>query len=339
MLRILIVDDEQLSRRIINKACEEIEFVEHIDLCNSALDAFKMLSEVKYDFVLIDHILPKVKGLLSIGVIKSISPETKIILLSQSEDKNLPINAITNGATAFIKKPNYNSVVQNIKSLKTELLKYFSLALNVEEVNNDSQNLPKPSNFKDTDLFLFASSTGGPRTLDLVFESFPNVLSKPVILVQHMPEGFTKYFVQSIKRKFVFEVGEVVNNEILKNTKVYVSPGGMHTVFKRLSKKVLKLSYQDSEPVNGVKPAADVTFMSAVKHLYDKKIVVIIFTGIGKDGLKGVEELKKNNNVTVITESKKSCVAYGMSRVVEEAKLSDYSLTKEEIATFLGGVL
>lgn len=173
------------------------------------------------------------------------------------------------------------------------------------------------------DLILIASSTGGPAALDSLFSNIDYFINRPIFIVQHMPKNFTNMLAKSLNNKNKYlNIVEASDNEDIIPGNVYIAPGGFHMVVENNKIKII-----DGELINGVKPAADILFKSIAENYSNKKILSIILTGMGSDGLLGVKLLKEKTNCYSITQDEKSSVVYGMPRMVYENNLSDEELS------------
>ncbi|MZP29957.1 chemotaxis-specific protein-glutamate methyltransferase CheB [Heliobacterium undosum] len=172
------------------------------------------------------------------------------------------------------------------------------------------------------DLVVIASSTGGPVALEKVLFPLPAAFSKPILVVQHMPADFTRILAHTLGRKCALPVAEAGEGEVIAPGRILIAPGGTHmTVASQGKEKVVKL--EKGPLVNGVRPAADVLFASLAKEWAGQRILAIILTGMGSDGMRGVTELKKRCDCYCLAQSEKTCVVYGMPRSVVEAGLAD----------------
>jgi two-component system chemotaxis response regulator CheB len=175
-----------------------------------------------------------------------------------------------------------------------------------------------------------ASSTGGPKSLQSVIPRLPAELDAPVVLVQHMPVGFTKSMAERLDSLSPLSVREAQEGEEVKKGSVYVAKGGSHlNIVERCGKTVIH--YTDEPAREGVKPAANYMYESLIKCRYDE-VVCVVMTGMGADGTEGITNLKERKKVHVISQDEKSCVVYGMPRSVKRAGLSDQEVALEQIA-------
>lgn len=185
--------------------------------------------------------------------------------------------------------------------------------------------------FSAIDLVLIASSTGGPVALEKILNNFGKEFEKPMLIVQHMPPEFTGILAESLDRKSQLRIIEGKEGDMLRAGQAIIAPGGSHMIVCK-SGVNKKISLTKSKHVNGVRPAADVLFTSVASEYRNERILVVILTGMGCDGLAGVRELKKQCSCYCITQSEASCVVYGMPKCVDESGLSDESIEIGKIA-------
>ncbi|MCL2497942.1 MAG: chemotaxis-specific protein-glutamate methyltransferase CheB [Symbiobacteriaceae bacterium] len=169
------------------------------------------------------------------------------------------------------------------------------------------------------DLVVIASSTGGPAALDRVICPLPANFDKPILIVQHMPAGFTAALANKMNSRSAIRVIEAADGVPIRGGLAQIAPGGSHLIITR--GKLLRLD--QGEHVNGVRPAADVLFRSIAKEFKGLKILSVVLTGMGSDGTAGVSELKKNCRCYSIAQSEETCVVYGMPKSIVDAQLSD----------------
>lgn len=179
-------------------------------------------------------------------------------------------------------------------------------------------------------LVLIASSTGGPKALHKLIPALDKRLDAPVVIVQHMPKGFTKSLADRLNATSEIPVSEVVDGEILKKGHVYLAAGGKHLELAETKPGILVFRENKNEPVGGLRPCANVTILSLTK-LSVQSYVGVVLTGMGADGCAGIMELKKNKKVYTIAQNEETCVIYGMPKAVVEGGLTDVVLPLEEI--------
>lgn len=187
-------------------------------------------------------------------------------------------------------------------------------------------------------LVLIACSTGGPNALGVLIPALLERLDAPVVIVQHMPQGFTHSLAMRLNQKSSISVHEAYDRHVLEKGHVYIARGGTHLKIRQKSSGELYFAEDDSEPVGGLKPCANVTFQSAAQ-LNLSLVCCAVLTGMGSDGCLGIEALKKNQNVYTIAQSKETCVVYGMPKVIAFHGLADTILPIEEIGNEINHIV
>ncbi len=344
--KILVVDDSALMRRILCDIINADDRFQVVDKTVNGLEALKLISVNQYDAVVLDINMPKMTGLQLLQELKNRGIEANIIVASTDtvDGAQVVMDALELGAFDFIHKP-YNTVELRKESFQKKLLQILDAATNSQIKNlvfskpTIQQNTtPKiveflekhVNDFKDKKLVAIASSTGGPKALQQIIPLLPENLRVPVMIVQHMPAGFTKSFADRLNTLSKIEVKEAEEGDVLEAGKVYLARGGMHMNAVEKAGKA-SIHYSDEPPREGVKPCANYMYESLMKCSYEE-IVCVVLTGMGSDGTKGIAHLKKEKKVHVIAQEKSTCAVYGMPRSIVEAGLSDQVLGIEKIA-------
>ena len=180
-------------------------------------------------------------------------------------------------------------------------------------------------------LIALACSTGGPKSLQSVIPFLPKEMNAPMVLVQHMPAGFTKTMADRLNEVSKVSVKEAQEGDVLQKGTVYIAPGGKHMLVKKMPGGGHKITLSDAAPIGGLKPCANVMYESLNDCAYDE-IVCVILTGMGADGTQGIIELQKHKKVHTIAQDAKSCVVYGMPKAIAEAGAADEIVPLTEIA-------
>lgn len=175
-----------------------------------------------------------------------------------------------------------------------------------------------------------ASSTGGPKALQMLIPLLPSNLNAPVLIVQHMPAGFTEALAGRLDTLSQLSVKEAAEGDVLMPGQVLLARGGRHMhAVKNGAKHVIR--YTDDPPREGVRPCANYMYESLMNCGYDE-VVCAVLTGMGADGTAGIKNLKQRKKVTVFAQSEETCAVYGMPRSIVLAGLADKGLTLEQIA-------
>ncbi|MDW7732980.1 MAG: chemotaxis response regulator protein-glutamate methylesterase [Methanolobus sp.] len=355
-INVLVVDDSALMRKVISDILTEDEEFKVIATARNGLDAVEKVERLRPDVVTLDIEMPELDGLHALGYIMSECP-TPVVMLTAIDSKSAErtLSAFEYGAVDFIQKPSGNislniaDIAQSIRlkvkmASKVDLKK---LGFMEEHVNRSRENIgikteKKPlNNLESTKrrplsrqkILAIASSTGGPRALEQVVPKLPGDLNIPVVIVQHMPAGFTASLAQRLDTQSKLKVCEAKDGDVVQNGVVYLAPGNYHMeiIQKNVngrSSEVISLNQKPRE--QGVRPCANILFKSLVP-IYGQNILSVILTGMGADGADGAEEIKKAGG-RVITENEKSCVVYGMPKVVVQRGLSDSVVALEKIS-------
>ena len=211
----------------------------------------------------------------------------------------------------------------------------FSIASRVQENSRTAESMvdlvkKNPRKVTGSKIVAIASSTGGPKALQAVIPRLPASLDAPVLLVQHMPPGFTSSFAERLNDLSQLKVKEAREGEELQNGTVYVSMGGMHMNVKNTAGKYT-IHYSDEPAREGVKPCANYMYESLIDSHFDE-VVCVVMTGMGADGTAGIRNLEARKKVYVIAQDQESCVVYGMPKNVINAGLSDRVVPLDQLA-------
>ncbi|MBE5941081.1 MAG: chemotaxis protein CheB [Lachnospiraceae bacterium] len=179
-------------------------------------------------------------------------------------------------------------------------------------------------------LVIIASSTGGPKALHKVIPGLSKRLDAPVIIVQHMPKGFTSTLAERLNHVSDILVTEAVHNEVLEKGHVYLTKGGTHLLLMNNQDGKIVIREDCSEPVNGLRPCADVTY-SSILQLRIPHIVNVVLTGMGCDGCEGIATLNEQQKTYTIAQHKDTCVVYGMPKAIVDHDMADVILPLEKI--------
>ncbi len=351
MKKILVVDDSALMRRVICDIIDSDERFEVADRAKDGLEAFDFLSRNKYDAVVSDVNMPRMTGLQLLEELKKFKISAKVMLASTDDlgDAENAFDALELGALDFVHKPKNALEIRN-----DEYKDYFLNTLNavtngkapmyenvsdakkivLANVASTEQTVLTVENndtvFKGRKLVAIASSTGGPKALQSVVKNLPANLDAPVLIVQHMPKGFTKSLAERLDSLSQVKVKEACEGDILEKGHVYIAAGGAHMkVFTENARNVIH--YSDEPLREGVRPCANYMYESIAETDFER-ITCVVLTGMGCDGTQGIKNLKKKKNIYVITQNQESSVVYGMPKSVSVNGLSNREVPLEEIA-------
>lgn len=304
-VRVLIVEDSAFMRRILSDIIQQHSDLELVDTARDGLDGLEKIKKIKPDVVTMDIDMPRLDGLETLSRVMKESPLPVIMISTHTKvGSESTLKALDAGAVDFIAKPSIGAPEESLEELKNSLPQKIiaaasaKVALMPQEKPIPFKAVEKKEVFKgrlETAKIIVAvgASTGGPKALEAVFSALPANLPAAVLLSQHMPPGFTLSFSQRLDLLSSLGVKEAVEGDALLTGQALVAPGGFHMVVKN------GLVHLDSGPkVNYVKPSIDVMLESLVEC--SQKILVVIMTGMGKDGAAGAAFLKKNKKDTIL---------------------------------------
>ncbi len=331
-IKVLIVDDTVLYRKIIRDTLSSFAEVDVVGTASNGKIALSQITALKPDLITLDQEMPELNGVQTLRMLKAFNgkmPATVMVSAHTTKDAAVTMQALELGAFDFITKPAGNTMQANIEALEQQfkpILQAYAIKSNLGRgrvvqketappagsgnINPDTfTGQPIKSGLRP-DAVAIGVSTGGPKALAQVIPHISGRLSQPVFIVQHMPAMFTKALAESLDEKAQLRVKEAENGEAVQRGHIYIAPGGKQMkVVKSLAGQV-SIEITDDAPENYCKPAADYLFRS-VADVYGKRTLGVIMTGMGRDGVKGLDVLKKKG-AAVLAQDKKSSVVFGM---------------------------
>lgn len=345
-IKVIVVDDSALMRKIISDMLNEDNEIEVIKTCKNGEDLLKKIDDLDADVITLDVEMPILDGKGALKELKRRKKDIPVIMLSSvtSEGSTQTIECLRLGAFDFVSKPS-GAISLDIEEVKESLVEKIKMAARKNEyvhidretkndkITEKSNDIPfKKVNYKDflnkkISAVVIGASTGGPRALFDVITELPRNLGVPVFVVQHMPKTFTKVFSERLDNNSNLKVVEAENGMRVENNVVYIAKGGYHMEISSDKKIILN----EDAPIWGVRPAVDKLFVSASK-VYGDKLLSAVLTGMGKDGAKGTEVIKDFGGVT-ISEHQSTCVIYGMPKAAYNTGKVDFVLPLDKIAS------
>ena len=332
MKKILLVDDSALMRRVLCDIIETDKDLRVVDRATNGLEALELIKKNTYDAVVLDVNMPKMNGLELLKELRKNKISVRIMMASTDtkEGAQTTLDSLELGALDFVHKPDRALDCRGANSNPPTFTKVFSR----EETQNTKKIVElvkkKGTAFAGKAIVAIASSTGGPKSLQSVIPRLPENLDAPVVLVQHMPMGFTKSMAERLDSLSSLHVKEAEEGEELKKGWVYIAKGGSHlNIVEKQGRTIIH--YSDEPSREGVKPCANYMYESLAKCKFDE-VLCVVMTGMGADGTEGITNLKSKKKVHVISQDEQSCVVYGMPRSVKRAGLSDQVVALDQIA-------
>ena len=346
MKNILVVDDSALMRRVLCDIIDSDERFHVQDRAVNGLEALDLLTRKTYDAVVLDVNMPKMNGLELLKELQKRKISVRVMMASTDtmEGAKTTLDALELGALDFIHKPN-NAMECRDDSFRQKMLKIlavvaeskaptFGRAFSLEEIKTSKKMVELVSRHASAvsgnKVVALASSTGGPKALQAVIPRLPKNLKAPVVVVQHMPAGFTASLAERLNTLSEIHVKEAAEGDILEAGTVYIAMGGKHLNVVTMAGKY-SIHYSDEPSREGVKPCANYMYESLRDSRYDE-IVWVVMTGMGADGTQGIMNLKEKKKVHVIAQEAGSCAVYGMPKSVVNAGMADQVVPLDQIA-------
>jgi two-component system chemotaxis response regulator CheB len=357
MKKILIVDDSALMRRVLCDIIKADDRFEVGDVARTGREAYDFLRQKEYDGMVLDIVMPDMNGLQLLELLQTEKKDIPTIIVSTlAYDGAVETEkALELGAFDFVQKPD-NLIEAKGGIFHERLLSTLIFATNnfrrrpmsgesmskKDSGKNQSGNtkslesgrmeaaaafapvITKKNNAslaRGNKLIALACSTGGPKSLQSVIPYLPENLDAPMVLVQHMPAGFTKALADRLNEASKVTVKEAEEGEPLRKGWVYIAPGGKHLEVAKVGKEH-RVHISDAPPIGGLRPCANVMYRSLIHADYDE-IVCVVLTGMGGDGTDGITQLSMKKKIYVIAQDQKTSVVYGMPKTIAQAGLVD----------------
>lgn len=340
-IKVLIVDDSAFMRKLISDFLSEDSLLDVIGTARNGEDALKKIKELKPDVVTLDVEMPVLDGISALKRIMVEHPVPVIMLSSTTKiGAENTLQAIQIGAIDFIAKPSgpisldlykvkKELIDKIISASKVKLSKILKIATEgkstitlassyskIEPIVKVSSSAKDPENQTwnrhEKKIILIGTSTGGPRALQQVITKLPGNIDAPILIVQHMPPGFTRSLANRLNNLSAIKVKEAEHGEIIQKGVAYIAPGGYHLKVKTVGGSIV-VELDQSVTVNGHRPSVDVLFESA-SNLTNYAKVAVIMTGMGSDGANGLVSLADRGTIKAIAESKETSIVYGMPK-------------------------
>jgi two-component system, chemotaxis family, protein-glutamate methylesterase/glutaminase len=341
--RVLIVDDSALIRRLITDILSAAPDIEVVAAVGNATLALSRIEQGSIDVVTLDVEMPGMNGVELLREIRKLAPRLPVIMFSSLTRKAAAttLDALANGATDYVAKPSgTGSFEASSQQVKNELLPKIrglapaagdsqTMAKPLPPARPPSPSRPPPTARPVLDVLVVGSSTGGPNALAELFRAIPATFPLPVLIAQHMPPLFTRLLAERLTASCPMSFEEARQGAVLEPGKAWVAPGDHHMRVVRKGTQAL-LSLDQEAPENSCRPAVDPLFRSA-SEVFGSRVLAVILTGMGQDGLKGSERLRAQG-AQILVQDEQSSVVWGMPGFVAKAGLADATLPLAELS-------
>jgi two-component system chemotaxis response regulator CheB len=328
-ISVLVVDDSIVMRRIISDLLSKDEGIEVVGTARNGAEAIEKVRQLDPDVVTMDIEMPVMDGLTALQHIMAESPRPVVMLSSMDKRQaDITLKSLDLGAVDFISKTS-GSLSLDLERNSEDIVAKIKAAARAKILpRNAPASLVQPAQMltlRGDWIVVIGASTGGPKALPEVLSRLPANLPAAVLIVQHMPEGFTRSFAERLNWVSPLEVKEAEEGEEIHQGKVYLAQGNRHLLLDGR-----RLHLDDGPKVNYVRPAIDV-LMRSVAPIYGPRTIGVVLTGMGADGAEGMRSIKQNGGKTVV-QDEGTCVVYGMPKAVVEAHAADRVVPLEDIA-------
>lgn len=365
----LVVDDSAFMRKLITDFLNSHPEIEVVGTARNGKDAVDKLMQLKPDVITLDVEMPVMDGLEALKEIMRLRP-TPVVMLSSTTERGAEntVIAMASGAVDFVAKPG-GAISLNLGTIKDEIIdkviaamavpmtKLKKMPLQPREIQEDlaiktrrtpSLHMKRPASVAPKafvsgspakklsiggkKVIAIGTSTGGPRALQEVLTNLPGNIAAPIVVVQHMPAGFTKSLADRLNNLCHIAVKEVSNGDVLEDGVAYIAPGGMHFTVRNTGRSLIAQVDDKEPPRIGHRPSVNVLFESLAK-VQGLKCLAVVMTGMGNDGMEGTTALKASLETITIAESQETSVVYGMPRAIVDKNLADDVVRLENIAS------
>lgn len=370
MKKILVVDDSALMRRVLSDIINSHEQLHAEWFASNGLEALEILKAGNpVDVIVLDINMPKMNGLEFLREMKRNKFKPKVLIVSTlaKTGGRETLEALDLGAFDFIRKPGSLAVakgpsfskmllwmilaasglstegIEEPKGHHVEEPKVFASAqrnssstVSQQTVGSSlrgdiSRHNKKPLGEGSNKLVALACSTGGPKALQSVIPYLPANLDAPILIVQHMPEGFTASLANRLNEISSVHVKEAEHGEVLRKGTVYIAKGGRQLRLLEQKKNLHTLSVTEEAARHALKPCADIMYESLMNTSFDE-ITCVVMTGMGSDGTQGILQLEQTNKIYVIAQDENTSTVYGMPKTIAQADAVDEVLPLASIA-------
>ncbi len=334
MIKVIIVDDLKTVRELIKAVIEKDPEIKVVGMASGGKGAIDIIPQLKPDIVLMDLRMPDMDGFQTVRHLMGICPtRVLIVTASYTPKSDLVFKALEAGAVDLINKPPVFKIASdpNIGTILIEKIKTLSKAKitpgpegAVKRLQTFKFGLGQTGAIDK--VVAIAVSTGGPKALSEVIPLLPENLPAGVVVVQHMAKGFIQGLADWLQSMSKIKIRVAKEGDIITKGEALFAPDTCHMIIDKDG----KIQFEDSPPVGGVKPAADIVLPSIAKY-YGQRTIGVIMTGMGDDGARGMECIKREGGKT-IAQNEETCAVFGMPKVAIERGVIDEVIPLDKIA-------
>jgi two-component system chemotaxis response regulator CheB len=338
-IRVLVVDDSVVIRRLVTEVLSREPDIEVVGVAKNGKISLEKVAELSPDVVTMDVEMPVMNGIDAVRELHKTNPRMPVVMFSTLTERGgaATLDALAVGASDYVTKPsNVSGFVESQISVRDQLVPKLRALVGARRVARPS--VPRPPTptpapaarrrSRPLSVLAIGSSTGGPDALATVLSALPSDLPVPVLIVQHMPELFTRLLAERLDKMCSLTVVEAVEGEPIVPGRVMIAPGGRHLVPRRRGTAV-EAHLTDDPPENFCRPSVDVLFRG-VAEVFADGVLGVVLTGMGRDGEQGAMVVRRSGG-EVIAQDEDTSVVWGMPGAVAGAGQADRVLPLDRI--------
>lgn len=354
--RVMVVDDSAIARGIVTRTLSEAPGISVVASVPNGLMALKALGNHDIDVVVLDIEMPELDGLAALPRMLELRPQLKVIMVSAASQKDAEISLKTMamGAADYVEKPKaglggadafYEELVCKVRQhagagAQTTSVRHAAKTARPSQTKPARAPAPaaaspkvirRKETFPRPEIIAIGSSTGGPQALAEVLKNLSPSLTQPILITQHMPATFTALLAQHMTRYSGRIASEAQDGERIEAGRIYIAPGGKHLVVEQAAAGGYLIRLDDGPPENSCKPAVD-PMLRSLARIFGDRLLTVILTGMGCDGLKGCEAVVHVGG-RVLAQDRETSVVWGMPGAVAQAGLCREVLPLHQIGT------
>jgi len=342
-IRVMVVDDSVVIRRLVTQALEQDPMIEVVGSASNGAIGLRRIPEYQPDVITLDIEMPDMNGIEMLRRIRKDAPHLRVIMFSTLTERGgaVTLEALALGADDYVTKvSNEGSLDRSLSRLKEEMIprikQFFNLPVTAPRPETTPVRVRMPSGRamaattirQRPKVLVIGVSTGGPAALGAILPSMPKDFPLPILVVQHMPPLFTRLLAERLDATCKLKVKEAAEGEAVEAGTILIAPGDYHMKVASTGNG-MKICLDQSPRQNSCRPAVDALFASAAE-IYGGAVVAVILTGMGQDGLLGVEALR-TKGASILAQDEASSVVWGMPGAVVNAGLADRVLSLHAI--------
>lgn len=341
-IRVMVVDDSVVIRRLVTHALEQDPTLEVVGVASNGVIALQRIPHLNPDVLTLDIEMPEMNGLETLRRVRKEYPQLRVIMFSTLTERGAAttLEALTLGADDYVAKAsNEGSLDRSLVRLREELIpkikQFFRFPAvgaprpreMAEQVPRRESSLRAATRIRPKVLTI-GISTGGPSALGEILPALPAEFPLPVLVVQHMPPLFTRFLADRLASTCRLKVEEATQGQAVESGKILIAPGDFHMRVAANGTGV-HVCLDQGPQLNSCRPAVDALFQS-VGQVFGGAVIAAVLTGMGQDGLRGAEVLKAKG-ATVLAQDEESSVVWGMPGAVVNAGLAEQVLPLRQI--------